>query len=109
VLSCRKFNDGIAKGTWPVEYWSPGKKVEMQYFADGDFYHIPARSLQSEKYQNLFFAGRNISADETAIASARVMGTCMQTGSAAARLAIGHLRKESIESTVSSIQSEWTT
>ena len=109
VLSCRKFNDGIAKGTWPVEYWSPGKKVEMQYFADGDFYHIPARSLQSENYQNLFFAGRNISADETAIASARVMGTCMQTGSAAARLAIGHLRKESIEEIVSSIQSEWKT
>ncbi len=109
VLSCRKFSDAIAKGTWPVEYWSPGKKVEIQYFADGDFYQIPAGSLQSEIYQNLFFAGRNISADETAIASARVIGTCMQTGSAAARLAIGHLRKESIENTVSSIQSEWTT
>jgi hypothetical protein len=108
VLSCQKFEDGIAKGTWPVEYWAPGKKVEMQYFADGDFYRIPAGSLRSNQFRNLFFAGRNISADETAIASVRVIGTCMQTGFAAAQLAVGYLRKETIQETIQTIQAEWT-
>ena len=36
---------------------------------------------------NLFFAGKNISATNKAIASARVMGTCLQTGYAAGKIA----------------------
>jgi hypothetical protein len=35
----------------------------------------------------LYFAGKNISATTKAIASARVMGTCLQTGYAAGKIA----------------------
>ena len=81
VLSCRKQDDGICNGAWPVEYWRTGnKRVELTCFAEGDYYSIPAGCLESGEVENLFFAGKMISADEKAIASARVIGTCFGTG-----------------------------
>ena len=87
VLDCRKFDDSIANGSWPVEFWGNDNKVKMNYFAEDDFYQIPERCLESVYFSNLFFAGKNISATEKAIASARVIGTCLQTGWAAGKLA----------------------
>ncbi len=92
VLACRKFDTGIANGAWPIEFWEPGKKVRMSYFEEADFYQIPADSLISGEVNNLFFAGRNISADRHAIASARVIGTCLQSGYAAGVLAGGQAK-----------------
>jgi hypothetical protein len=91
VLDCRKFEDNIANGAWPVEFWGNDNKVKMDYFTEDDFYQIPARCLQSARFSNLFFAGKNISATEKAIASARVIGTCLQTGWAAGKLAAVNL------------------
>jgi hypothetical protein len=87
VLHCKKFNDAIANGSWPIEEWELHKKVKMRYFNTGDFYQIPAGCLQSKGIKNLFMAGANIAATNAAIASARVMGTCLQTGYAAGYLA----------------------
>ena len=88
VLSCTKPEDGICHGAWPVEYWHTGnKRVEMTYFKDDDYYSIPAGCLESEEKENLFFGGKIISAEEKAIASARVIGTCLGTGYAAGILA----------------------
>lgn len=88
VMNCRKFDDGIANGAWAMEIWGNDNKVKMEYFAENDFYQIPARCLQSDSFDNLFFAGKNISASEKAIASARVIGTCLQTGWAAGKMAV---------------------
>jgi NAD(P)-dependent dehydrogenase (short-subunit alcohol dehydrogenase family) len=87
VLQCKKFDDAIANGSWPIEEWEQHKKVKMRYFNTGDFYQIPAGCLQSNSIKNLFMAGANIAATSAAIASARVMGTCLQTGYAAGYLA----------------------
>jgi hypothetical protein len=87
VLKCKKFDLAIANGAWPIEEWGEGKKVKMQFFDHDDFYQIPADCLKSNTIKNLFFAGRNISATSGAIASARVMGICLQTGYAAGKLA----------------------
>ena len=87
VLSCRKFDDAIANASWPIEEWEQNKRVRMRYFAYDDFYQIPVSCLQSGSIPNLFIAGRNISATNGAIASARVMGICLQTGYAAGRMA----------------------
>jgi hypothetical protein len=87
VLQCKKFNDAVANGSWPIEEWEQHKKVKMRYFNTGDFYQIPSGCLQSNTLKNLFMAGGNIAATNTAIASARVMGTCLQTGFAAGYLA----------------------
>jgi len=87
VMKCRKCDDGIARGTWPIEYWGQALRPEMMYFAENDYYEIPVGTLQSRYNDRLFFAGRNISASERALASARVIGTCLQTGYAAGTLA----------------------
>ena len=55
---------------------------------------------------NLFFAGRNISADDAAIASARVMGICLQTGYAAGCMAAAFALQNAIEDAIKEIQNE---
>ncbi len=87
VLSCKKSNEGIALGTWPIEEWSYDGAVHMHYFDPDKGYDIPADCLISDEISNLYFAGKNISATSRAIASARVIGTSLQTGYAAGKLA----------------------
>ncbi|MBL0340152.1 MAG: FAD-dependent oxidoreductase [Bacteroidetes bacterium] len=106
VMNCIKSVDSIARGAWPIEYWEPGKNPEMGFFEMDNYYDIPAGALQSYKIENLFFAGRNISADDKAIASARVIGTCLATGYAAGKLAAGFVKKQSTDATLSAIRNE---
>jgi hypothetical protein len=87
VLTCKKNDDGVAIGTWPIEEWDYKGRVSMEYLQENNGYFIPATTLISAEYENLFFAGKGISADSKAIASARVTGTCLQTGFAAGLLA----------------------
>ena len=106
VLSCKKFGDAIANGSWPIEEWEQHKRVNMRYFSLDDFYQVPAGCLRSKFIQNLFMAGRNISATNGAIASARVMGTCLQTGYAAGSLAAAAITGMSVSEAIKSIQNE---
>ena len=106
VLYCKKFDSAIANCSWPIEKWGQNRAVEMHYFEENDFYQIPSECLISDSITNLFFGGRNISADDSAIASARVMGICMQTGYAAGFLAAGLILGLSENSTVKEIQKE---
>lgn len=104
VMDCRKVGDAVARGTWPIELWAPGKKLHLEYFASNDHYDIPAGALQSASVTNLLFAGRNISASEDALASTRVIGTCLATGYAAGHLAAAVVRDESYEAAITTIQ-----
>lgn len=106
VLQCRKFDSAIANGAWPIEEWGQDKRVKMKYFKYEDFYQIPADCLVSNTIHNLFFAGRNISATDGAIASARVMGICFQTGYAAGKLAVSQINNTSKSITIKAIQEE---
>jgi hypothetical protein len=106
VLNCRKFDDAIANGTWPIEEWAQHKRVNMRFLKPGDHYQVPARCLQSDHIENLFMAGRNISATDEAIASARVMGTCLQTGYAAGIMAAGILKQTPEPVVINSIQNQ---
>lgn len=87
VLSSRKFPDAIANGSWPIEIWELDRRVKMHYFDLDNAYQVPAGCLQAAAISNLYMAGRNISATRMAIASARVMGICLQTGFAAGCMA----------------------
>jgi len=107
VLQCAKFPDSIAKGSWPIEEWGQDRRMSMRYFAEEDHYQIPARCLISASMDNLFTAGRCISATDGAIASARVMGICLQTGYAAGRLAASKVCHLPLERTVLEIQEEY--
>lgn len=104
VLSCKKFDNAIANASWPIEEWEQNRRVNMRYFNLDDYYQIPADCLQSNYLDNLFFAGRNISATDGAIASARVMGICLQTGYAAGYLAAATAMHISIKDAVKEIQ-----
>jgi hypothetical protein len=92
VLAGKKFPDAVARCAWPVEQWSADGKTRLRYLPPGAHYEIPARSLRAAKIKNLFMAGKTISADVDAIASARVMGCCLATGEAAAKLAASFLQ-----------------
>ena len=87
VVGAKKFPDAVARCAWPVEQWGADGKTRLRWLPPGEHYEIPARSLRAAKLKNLFMAGKTISADAEAIASARVMGCCLATGEAAAKLA----------------------
>ncbi len=87
VLGGKKFPDAVARGAWPVEQWGANGKTKVRFLPPNAFYEIPARALRAASIKNLFMAGKSISADADAIASARVMGCCLATGEAAAKLA----------------------
>jgi hypothetical protein len=93
VLSGRRFADAAARGGWPIELWQDGELgATYEYLEDGQTsYDIPLRSLHARDVDNLFVAGRCMSATHDALGSARVIGTCLATGEAvglaAARLA----------------------
>ena len=87
VLGAKKFPDAVVRGAWPVEQWGADGKTKVRFLPPNEFYEIPARSLRAATIKNLFMAGKTISADADAMASARVMGCCLATGDAAAKLA----------------------
>jgi len=91
VLAARKFSDAVARCAWPIEQWGMDGAARFKYLPPGASYEIPARSLLSAVVPNLFMAGKTISADVDAIASARVMGCCLATGAAAGILAANYL------------------
>ena len=84
VINCRRFDDAVARGSYIIDIHDPnGKSKAIGGEIHGDFYEIPLRSLESAKYDNLFAAGRCISADHVAHSSTRIQGTCILTGQAA--------------------------
>ena len=87
VINARKFSDGGVKNAWPIEFWDQKKGSQYKYVSPGDFYEIPTRCIKSKDIENLYCAGRCISASQEALASTRVMGTCMALGEEAGRAA----------------------
>ncbi|MBK7555218.1 MAG: FAD-dependent oxidoreductase [Flavobacteriales bacterium] len=67
---------------------------------------IPAGALESAAIEGLYFAGRGISASEMAIASARVIGTCLSTGYAAGMLAAYHALGKSRDEAIARLRAE---
>lgn len=104
ILHSARFEDAVAKGSWPIEKWGTEKRVSMSYPETGEYYEIPLRSLQSAHCGNLLAAGRGICADEDAIASARVIGTCMATGAASGIYAAEKINGKDDKSALESIR-----
>ncbi|GGJ02377.1 hypothetical protein GCM10010885_09600 [Alicyclobacillus cellulosilyticus] len=83
VINGVRHPDAVARGGWPVEIHRAGQPAIYHQIRDRSFYDIPLRSLRVRGFQNLWCAGRIISCDPIAFASARVMGTAFATGHAA--------------------------
>lgn len=87
VLNSRKFSDAIARGYWPIEFWHQKYGQKIKYLKTNKFYEISSGCLKSKNIMNLLATGRCISADPQALASSRVMGTCIYLGEAAGKAA----------------------
>jgi glycine/D-amino acid oxidase-like deaminating enzyme len=92
ILSARKFPDGVVKNAWPIEFWDRSGGTRYHYVPQGDYYEIPFRCLRVKGVANLLTAGRCISTTPAALASTRVMGTCMALGEQAGLGAARYLR-----------------
>src|SRR5918996_2021133 len=84
VLSARKFDDAVARGSYPVDIHNPeGKGTILKRLPPGEAYDIPLRCLQPQGVDNLLVAGRCLSGTHEAHSSYRVMPISMATGQAA--------------------------
>ena len=95
IIEQRKFDDAIAFGGWAIDlHPADGVYSELsgctQWHSKG-IYDIPYRSFVSKDIDNLFLAGRIISATHVAFGSTRVMATtgfCAQAVGMAASMCI---------------------
>ena len=85
------FEDEVAFGGWPLDDHFPGgfyhRGHPNTHYSTPAPYSLPYRSLYSKNVDNLFFAGRNISATHMAMSSTRVMATCALLGEAVGKAA----------------------
>ena len=104
VLEVKKSPLGIARGCWPMERWSSSPRPEMTYFAERDYYDIPLDCLRTMELDNVFVAGRCLSAETGAMTSARVIGTALATGWAAGTAAAFQVAGKSLDEAVAAIR-----
>ena len=84
VLQARKFEDGIARGSYPVDIHNPaGTGTVIKHLPPGEAYDIPYRCLCPLGFSNMLVAGRPISSDHAAHSSHRVMPIAFCNGEAA--------------------------
>lgn len=83
VLGKTKSRTGVARSPWPIELHS-GEKPRLEWLFN-DFYEIPYECFVPVRGESLLVAGRCLSAEHEAMASARVTAQCFSYGHA-----IGH-------------------
>ena len=84
LIECRKFNDSIARGCYPVDIHNPdGSGTRITEIPPGEYYTIPYRSIVPKDIDNILIAGRPISSSHEAHSAVRVMPICANMGEAA--------------------------
>jgi FAD dependent oxidoreductase len=69
-----KFRSGIARSPWPIELHT-GDKPRLVWLTN-DYYEVPLDCFVPERGEGLLVAGRCLSAEHEAMASARVTAQC---------------------------------
>lgn len=84
LLRAVKFEDSVARGTYPVDIHNPsGTGTVLHDIPYGDYYTIPYRALIPAETDNLLVCGRPISSTHEAHAAYRVMPICCCIGEGA--------------------------
>ena len=96
VWEFRRYEDGIAKGSWDIDIYDPHEyqgysvprhtpsyQQRIERMRAGDYYDIRYGAIVVAEVDNLLVAGRCMSADHVAQSSLRIQQTCMSTGQAA--------------------------
>lgn len=84
VRKGEKFDDAVARASWPIELHDMPDDVHWEVFGDDHMHFVPLRSLTVDGADNIVAAGRCIDGDVAALSAVRVMGPCIATGAAAA-------------------------
>lgn len=83
----REFEDGVARGTFYLDGHKPDDDKRTYILPKDELavppYQIPLRSLIAKDGKNVMMAGRNLSADQLALSSARVSTSGTMMGQAA--------------------------
>lgn len=88
ILDNRIFEDAVAYGGWCVDLHAAHGLLDTDILPSGDcrffdgVYTIPYRSYYSKNIENMFMAGRNISATKLGFCSTRIIGCCAVGGQA---------------------------
>jgi hypothetical protein len=90
VIRGSKFADGIGRSPWPIELHA-GERPRVEWLLN-DWYEVPYGCFVPQRGEGLLFAGRCLSAQHEAVASARVTAQCFSYGQA-----IGHAAAMCIE------------
>ncbi len=108
VLNNARFDDKIARCGHPIEIHDSKKGVYYIHSNKGDdsYYEIPYRAIVIKDIKNAFVIGRCLSAEFEAQASARVSGTAMAMGQAAATAAYLMIKqnKSALEININELQ-----
>lgn len=94
VVGGRKFLEGIARSAWPIELHA-GARPKVEWLLD-DFYEVPYGCFVPAVGENILAAGRCLSAEHEAVASARVTAQCFAYGHA-----IGHAAAIAVSNRIS--------
>jgi hypothetical protein len=87
VLTCRTFEDVVARGSYPIDIHDPqGKGTILRRLPAGGAYDIPLRCLLPDGVDGMLVAGRCISGTHEAHSSYRVTPIAMATGPCRRRL-----------------------
>ena len=81
-VSAYQYDDSISRGIHPIDIHASKGTSQVRIDLEKPAY-VPYRALIAPEYPNLLVAGRCISTDRQALASLRVMASCMGTGQAA--------------------------
>jgi hypothetical protein len=84
VRAATKFDDAIARCSWPLEQHHNREGYVWEVFPEDHIHTVPLGSLTVAGADNLCAVGRCIDGDSTALSSVRVMGPCIAMGAAAA-------------------------
>ena len=83
LKSGKKFDNPVLISNYPVDVHNSSKNAST--LEQTGEYQLPIESLMSYNYDNLFIAGRGISADYMAQGALRVQGSCFSMGEAVAK------------------------
>jgi hypothetical protein len=95
ILRGAKFSSGIARSPWPIELHA-GARPKVEWLLD-DYYEVPFGCFVPERGEGLLVAGRCLSAEHEAVASARVTAQCFSYGHA-----VGHAAALAVKENISS-------
>lgn len=90
--SCRKFPDAVARNRYPVDIHL-AKGLDYRRFPPGEWHDIPYGSIVVKGFDNLWVAGRCLSADFVAQSAVRIQPVCRALGEAAGSAAALSVRQ----------------